>query len=215
MTAPPFGRCGLPTSILILLLANALPEIVLSLADAGVIGNARWRSFAVSYGGLWQGLWKDWRANFAAQPVTMLLSYSLIHTGIPHALGNLLAIWFLARPVLRKSGASVFWITYVASVLFGALAYILMSNSPQPVIGASGGIYGLATAWIVLDWQDRQAMDPRALPRALLLIAALLAFNAFNWWIFDGQLAWQTHLGGMLGSIGLLYIGRSSTTLRR
>lgn len=201
-TAP--ARTALPLSLLLVAATLALTELTLTLADAGVIGSPRWRANAISYGGLWQGLWKDWRPNFAAQPATMLLTYSLLHAGFGHAAGNLAAFWVLGRFVFDSEGAGRLWAVYGLSVLTGALVFILASDTPRPVIGASGGIYGLAMAAVIVDWRRRiRDAIPGAHRRAAVLTAALLASNWLSWWMLDGELAWQAHLGGMLGALGL------------
>jgi len=53
-------------------------EAVLQAADLGVIGSTRWRQLAWQYGAFWAGLLHDWQPNYAAQPIAMFLSYSVL-----------------------------------------------------------------------------------------------------------------------------------------
>lgn len=188
---------ALPVTLLLLSTILGFPELVLGLADAGLLGTPRWRSLAVSYGGLWPGLWRDWTPNYAAQPVTMLLSYSLIHSGPFHAASNIAGVWLFGAQVRASVGAGRLWAVWLVAVLGGALAPILFYDSPRPVIGASGGVYGLVAVWIL----RRQNATRRG---TVLIFAALLGLEAGNWWLFSGEIAWSAHLGGLLGGMAMV-----------
>lgn len=186
-----------PAAVLLgLMLALALPEIVLSGADAGLWGAVIWRPLAYQYGGFWSGLLRDWQPNYALQPATMFLSHVSLHAGPGHLIGNLLALWVLGMGAVSRLGSRGFLMLVVASGLGGALGFGLLSQAPAPMVGASGVVFGLAGAWTIWDRHDRRSRNLS--DRSLMLVLLVVMVNAASWWIMEGQLAWQTHLGGYL-----------------
>jgi rhomboid protease GluP len=184
----------------------ALPELVLVLADQGLVGSPRWRLLAYQFGGFWAGLLHGWRSNFPGQPVTMFATHAFLHAGLTHMIGNLGALAAVAPPVLARFGTRGFLAIYAVSVLGGGLAFGLLSASPAPMVGASGAIFGLVGAWTWMQGADRarQGAGPGAVAVRVLGIAAALALlNLSMWLLADGVLAWETHLGGFLAGIGM------------
>ncbi len=181
----------------LLLLLGVLPEAGLILADLGAIGSPRWRSLAYSHGGFYSGLLRNWTANYGAQPGVMFFSYWLLHAGFVHLLGNMLAlIWLWSALAGRLSGWFLAGV-YLLSALGGAAIFGLLNSGPQPMIGASGAIFGLAGFWIALE---REVQGDRW---ASLVTLGLVAMNALIWVLEAGQLAWEGHLGGFLVGAGL------------
>lgn len=184
-----------------LILANLAVEAVLQGADRGLWGSTLWRGLAYQYGGFWAGLLHNWQPNYRFQPEAMFLTYSLLHAGISHILGNMLSLAFLGEPVLTRIGPRGFLKLYLLSSLGGALCFGVFTRSPAPMIGASGAIFGLTGALALWDAQDRRA---QGLPgRAWAIVAGLVVLNLVFWWGAAGNLAWQTHLGGFLTGLCL------------
>lgn len=192
----------------VLVVLLALPEIVLTLADAGWLGTPRWRWSALSHAAFWRGLLFDWQPNYPGQALAMFLTYGFLHGSVWHMAGNLAALWWLTPRLLDAAGPRGFWALYLASLLGGPLAFVVLSTSFRPMVGASGAVYGLAAAWI---WFE--ARTPRPRPRAAWIVPAqlsgLIALNLAGIWLTDGNVAWQTHLGGMiLGWICARFVAR-------
>ena len=178
----------------------ALPELVLLGADWGLWGSARWRPMAYQYGAFWAGLLYGWRPNYAAQPVVMFASYGWLHAGPGHLLGNLGALVWLGPEIVARFGTRGVIALWAACLLGGAVGFALLTSSPAPMVGASGALFGLAGAWLVHDL--RRMQNPRErLWRGMLGLVALLAINAVAWVFQGGQLAWETHLGGLLAGL--------------
>lgn len=187
-------------------------ELVLLQADFGGIGPPRLRQTAYEYGGFWPGLLTDWRANFAGQPVIMFVSYGFLHGGPVHLIVNMITLWSLGAGVMERVGARGFAVLYLISLLGGAGGYALLSTSPQPMVGASGALFGLAgglSAWLYID-RFAQSLSLWPILRIVLL---LVAMNVAMWWALDGNLAWQTHLGGFItGWIAALLVNPTPRT---
>lgn len=99
----------------------------------------------------------------------------------------------------------------VVSGLGGALGFGVLSQAPAPMIGASGVVFGLAGAWTIWDRHERRSRNLS--DRSLGLVLLVVIVNAASWWIMEGQLAWQTHLGGYLAGalFPALWRGRTAT----
>ena len=183
--------------VLVLFVACLIPELILSGADYGLWGDPGWRLWAWQQGGFWTGLLGNWRPNYAAQPWLMFLTYGFLHGGVIHFGVNMLTLFSLAPPLVERMGQGRFLLLYMASMIGGGLGFALLSQSPQPMVGASGALFGLAGAVMALSWQYLRARGESLRPviRSLLWLAVL---NAVLWWAMSGMLAWETHLGGFV-----------------
>lgn len=172
-------------------------ELCLSLADYGYLATPRLRSQAYENAGFWIGLLKNWSANYAAQPYTMFVTYAFLHGGIVHVAVNMLTLLSLGPLVVERTGQSRFVLLYFLSMVGGAAGFALLSDSFRPMVGASGALFGLAGAILAWEYVDRFTAELRLWP-VLQLIGILIVLNIVFWWVMDGQLAWQTHLGGFV-----------------
>ncbi|MBC7738624.1 MAG: rhomboid family intramembrane serine protease [Candidatus Saccharibacteria bacterium] len=184
-----------------LIVVPCLVELLLIGADFGLWGTTLWRPMAYQYGGFWAGLLHDWQPNFALQPVTMFLTYSQLHAGLGHLVGNMVVLAWLGGRVADRQGERMLLLIYAVSALVGALVFGLISNSPAPMVGASGAIFGLAGALTVWDAQSRHGRARWV--RAARIVLALVLVNLVMWWLQSGNLAWQTHLGGTLAGMAV------------
>jgi membrane associated rhomboid family serine protease len=155
---------------------------------------------AYQYGAFWAGVLYGWRPNYAAQPVTMFASYGWLHAGPGHLLGNLGALVWLGPEIVARFGARGVMALWAVCLLGGAVGFALLTSSPAPMVGASGALFGLAGAWLVDEMRRMQSRRER-LWRGVLGMVALLAINAVAWVFQGGQLAWETHLGGLLAGL--------------
>ena len=186
------------SAVLGLIIINVLIELLLAGADAGLWGTPLWRGIAYHNGAFWAGLLDNWRPNYSAQPAVMFFSYAFLHSGFGHLIGNMMMLWFLALMLDRRAGQAGFLVIYGVSVVSGAAVFFLLNASSQPMVGASGALFGLIGAWKFWEWRDLRRAGRPALPvwRDLVGLAAL---NVILWYMLGGLLAWETHLGGFIG----------------
>lgn len=194
--SPP-ASAGLPVGILLVIAACVLLEGILVLGDTGGIPIPRLRETAYEYAGFWPGLLGSWSPNFTLQPYTMFLSYAFFHSGPIHLIVNMVTLYSLGLAVHARVGTSGFFLLYGAAVLGGALGFGVLADTLRPMVGASGGLFGLAGGILAWNYVDRFSAAKRLWPVARA-VAGLLALNLVMWWLMDGLLAWQTHLGGFV-----------------
>ena len=188
-------------------------EALLLAGDVGLIGTDRLRGLAYEYGGFWPGLLDDWRPNYALQPAAMFLTYTFLHGGLAHLGMNMITLWSLGGAVIMRVGEARFGLLYLASTLGGALGFGLLTDALTPMVGASGALFGLAGALVAWNYADRRRMKQGLRP-VLQAIALLIGVNLVMFWVMDGRLAWQTHLGGFVAGwvVALLIEARSGSS---
>ncbi|WP_299792786.1 rhomboid family intramembrane serine protease [uncultured Marivita sp.] len=172
-------------------------ELALVLSDRAVIVPLHVRQLAYDYGAFWPGLLGNWKPNYAAQPYTMFLTYSFLHGGIVHLVVNMISLWSLGNAVLNRVGQVRFVLLYFGSSLGGSAVFAMLAPTLRPMVGASGSLFGLLGAIVAWDYLDRYS-NLEGLRDAARVVAILVGLNLVLWWAMDGQLAWQTHLGGFL-----------------
>ncbi|MBL8027435.1 MAG: rhomboid family intramembrane serine protease [Fibrobacteres bacterium] len=142
-----------------------------------------------------------------------LLLYGFMHDGWMHLIMNMLALFFIAKPVENILGTKSFLKLYLISVYFSGIITVLISflipHTSAVVVGASGALCSI----LFVFWR----MNPDA--RLLLFFVipvnirtAMIGLIAFDIVcmvspLFKTGLAHSTHLGGYL--CGWLYIAHS------
>lgn len=191
-----------PAGVWMLTALIVIPELLLTGADLGLWWSPYSRLNAFQYGGFWAGLLYDWLPNYRGQAVVMFVTYGFLHAGFLHLAMNLMALLSLAPDLCARYGARRFLLLYALSQFGGALGFGLLGPVDVPMIGASGALFGLAGAYVANGYirRRRSGLSLRPILQVLLL---LLVINFLLWWALDGQLAWETHLGGFV--VGWVY----------
>lgn len=180
-----------------LILLCAAIELALVLSDFDIVGPPRLRQAAYDYGGFWPGLLGNWRPNYAAQPWTMFATYGFLHGGPGHLIVNMITLWSLGRAVIDRVGGRGFTILYLGTMLGGAAGFGLLAPDLRPMVGASGALFGLVGGILAWAYVDRFTLRERMWP-VIRTVLLLILLNLLLWWAMDGQLAWETHLGGFV-----------------
>jgi membrane associated rhomboid family serine protease len=203
-SADPLTRRPAPVVLGLIVLFCAV-EAVLEGADLRLWGTVRWRSLAYQNAGFWAGLLWGWKPNYPAQPAVMFLSYSFLHAGLWHLAGNMATLAVLGGMIRDRIRTPGFLALWTLSALGGGLAFGLISRSAQPMVGTSGALFGLVGALLAWEAQNLRAAGQSLWPVAGWVLG-LVVLNLAFWWLQNGALAWETHLGGFLagGIWGLL-----------
>src|SRR3990167_8512328 len=115
----------------------------------GAVGALQSRGAIVAMGALV-------REGVAAGQYWRLLSATLLHGGPDHLVGNAIALFILGMVCEHAFGRGQFVVLYVLSGLAGSALSLLWG--PGPSVGASGAIFGLQGAAIVLFRQHRDRL---------------------------------------------------------
>ncbi len=79
-----------------------------------------------------------------------LVTSAFLHDGIFHLAFNMYALWLLGQLLESGFGASRFVSLYVVS-MFGGAAGVMLWSPDSPTVGASGAVYGLMGAMVVVQ----------------------------------------------------------------
>jgi rhomboid protease GluP len=123
-----------------------------------------------------------------------LITATLLHGSFAHLAGNALALYVLGMVCEHAFGRAQFVLLYAASGVAGSL--LSMIASPGPSVGASGAIFGLQAAAIVLfrSHRDRLLVRDRRIGFVLLVWAAYAVVSGILTPYIDNG----AHLGGAL-----------------
>ena len=151
-----------------------------------------------------------------------LVSSMFMHADLLHLGGNMLFLWIFGDNVEHRAGRIPFLVAYLAAGAVGSLIQIWsMTDSPIPLLGASGAISGVLGAYIVLFPGNRVTVFLfRFLTQvpALVAIGLWIAFQVFaNFAAPEGEggVAYLAHIGGFAAGVlaGLFF--RTLPTRRR
>ena len=117
--------------------------------------------------------------------------------GLLHLIGNMLVLWGLGRVVMLRLGTGRFLVLYFASAIGGALCFGILTTSAQPMVGASGALFGLLGAWQYWRYALRRQRGQSLWP-VWQAVLGLVLLNVVMWVALKGLVAWETHLGGFL-----------------
>lgn len=118
-----------------------------------------------------------------------LVTSMFTHVQPLHLVFNMLALWFLGAQLEQVLGRARFLAVYFLSGLAGSVSVYWLAGEFSATVGASGAIFGLMGALVVL------ALKVGARPQELLLwigINVVLTFTLPN-------VSWQGHFGGLVG----------------
>jgi membrane associated rhomboid family serine protease len=180
------GGTGIVTRVLIAI--NVLVYLAELATGAGVNANSGWiyeKGVLVSSAidsqrnivGVAHG--EYWRLLTAA-----FLHYGPIHIGL-----NMLALYWFGTPVERYLGRFRYLLVYLVSGLAGSAGALLVTPN-SPTVGASGAIFGIMGAALVLERQGAYVLGGQAI--GIILINLVFSFT------FAG-ISIGGHIGGLIG----------------
>jgi len=128
-----------------------------------------------------------------------LATYSFLHFNGAHLFVNVLLLFWVGRIVENWVGIAYAAAIYVSSVLSSA-AVILFFHNLHPkagaTVGASGGIFGLLAAALIISHRHRSgALDRERRLRTWLWIAFLAGMGIS----FLSGISMAGHVGGLIG----------------
>jgi membrane associated rhomboid family serine protease len=126
-----------------------------------------------------------------------LVTSMFTHVDAIHIGFNMLALWVLGPQLELALGRVRFIALYLLSGLAGSALVFWSASTGMPTLGASGAIFGLMGALLIL------AIKVRGDVQTLLF---WIGINAAITLVGRGFISWQAHLGGFLGGLALMAI---------
>ncbi len=144
--------------------------------------------------------WQVWR----------YFTFQFLHAGLWHILLNMLGLYMLGTPLEKKFGTRKFIYFYLSCGVVAGLSYVVIAsmfpNYPShfPIVGASGGVYGIILAAAVYFPQFRIIFVFFPVP---IRMAALVIFGIMLLTVLKGlaaqvpmsdTMSHAAHLGGTI-----------------
>jgi membrane associated rhomboid family serine protease len=171
------GTDTLVTKILVGIAAGAFLLQVSQASDIAGTSGTVFRDFALDGPDVAAGDW--WR----------LLSATFLHAGPIHLLFNGIMLWWFGRPLEQLLGRGRFLGIFLVSALAGSAGALLVSPNVYTV-GASGAVFGILGAGLVLERRSVPVFGGSALLVIILNLALTFTLN---------NISIGGHIGGLVG----------------
>ena len=132
-----------------------------------------------------------------------LLTYGFLHGGFGHLFFNMMALFMFGAPLELTWGEKRFLTYYLVCVVGAGLCQLLVAaliGEHSPVLGASGGVFGLLLAYGMLFPNQRVMLLFPPIPMKartfVIVFGAMELMLGFTGW--QPGVAHFAHLGGML-----------------
>jgi membrane associated rhomboid family serine protease len=124
-----------------------------------------------------------------------LVTAMFLHGFIVHIVFNMVALWYIGSPVEQYLGPLRYLLLYFVAGLAGS-AGALVAAPLAPTVGASGAIFGILGAMLILEWNATGRWGGAA--------GTLIAINLVLDFVLNrggGNISIGGHLGGLVGGI--------------
>ena len=133
-----------------------------------------------------------------------LLTAGFLHGSILHLLFNVYILGVLGSQLESILGKTKFVLIYFVSLIGGSIASFLFSPFGTYSIGASGAIFGLMGAMLVVGRKKRLDISQ---------VAVLVVLNVVIGFVLSG-IDWRAHLGGLAAGSLIAWVLLSATWLK-
>jgi membrane associated rhomboid family serine protease len=151
-----------------------------------------------------------WAPFIADGEYWRLITAAFLHYGPFHLLLNMLGLYWFGSLLEQRIGSGRFLLIYLVSGLAGSAGALVVSPT-NPTVGASGAIFGVLGAGLVLEQQRDYVFGGSALG---VIIANLVL--TFAW---SGNISVGGHIGGLIGgaaaTLALTRFGRGHAAYGR
>jgi membrane associated rhomboid family serine protease len=188
-------------------MSSLLPPVTrgLILANVGVFG------LQLLAGSVMLVLFALWPLGSAMFRPWQIVTYAFLHGSLGHIFLNMFALFMFGRGLELYWGGRRFLGYYFVCVISAALTQLAVeraSGGGEPVLGASGGVFGVLLAFAWYFPQQRLILLPIPIPiPAWLFVSGYALIELFSGLTRTQQgVAHFAHLGGMLGgALCILY----------
>jgi membrane associated rhomboid family serine protease len=162
------------------------------------VTNALQYAGAYSYPASVSGAFEPWR----------MFTSIFAHANILHLLLNMYTLFIFGSALEPMLGRARYLALFLISGFAGSLGVLLIAQPVVPVVGASGAIFGLFGAYFIIQ---------RRLGGNATQMLVLLAINLGIGFLPQFHIAWQAHVGGLIGGllVGLIFVETRQVRRRR
>lgn len=201
---------ALPPVVTALALGIGGVELVLTLAERGLLGGARsvgWRLAAIEDYGVFQAVLDAMATRQVLPPehALRLVAYPFVHYGVAHAAMATVFVLAMGKFVGEVFAGWAVAAVFFGSAVIGALVWWAVVDDPVPLVGAYPGAYGLIGAFTFLLWADL-AGRAQGRAKAFRLIGVLVAIQLIFFGLFGGGLSFVADMGGFAAGFGLSFL---------
>lgn len=135
-----------------------------------------------------------------------IITSGFTHVEPLHIGFNMLALWILGPQLETAIGRTRFLAIYLLSLVGGSVAVVWLSESYSLTLGASGAVFGLIGALLVIGHKVHANIQPLLIWLGINVVVSL----------WGSGVSWQGHLGGLIGgaiaSVIIAYAPRQNRT---
>ena len=124
-----------------------------------------------------------------------LVSSMFLHANLLHIGFNMYALWLIGTSVEQYLGPVRYVGLYFVSGLAGSAGALLWSPL-TPSLGASGAVFGVLGAMMILEWQITGRLAGNAMTWIVINLVIDFVYNGFG-----GNISIGAHIGGAIGGI--------------
>ncbi len=209
-------------AVIVLLIINAVVYLLQIFLDNPTMFKVG--SISSLFGVTVQSFWQLWR----------YITFQFLHsTGNPwHLVMNMLGLYFLGTALERSWGSKRFTFFYLGCGILAGFAYVFIGAifhipGDMPIIGASGGVFGILLACAILFPHFRLIVLVFPVP---IRLVAVIVFSIMIFVVLrslsignsGAAMSEVAHLGGALGAVYVLWFrpklvaaSKASTTKRQ
>jgi rhomboid protease GluP len=140
-----------------------------------------------------------------------VLSATLLHGSVEHLVGNAVSLYILGMACEHAYGSGRMLTVYLASGIAGSL--LSVATGPGPSVGASGAIFGLMGAVLVLFWKHHNELLVR--DKRIGVVVAVWAIFTIMTGFVTPMIDNAGHVGGLLGGMMTAWAMRPGILERR
>ncbi|WP_246846252.1 rhomboid family intramembrane serine protease [Humibacter ginsenosidimutans] len=127
-----------------------------------------------------------------------LLTAVFAHASILHIALNMYTLWIFGIVLEPLLGRARYAVLFLLAGLAGSVGVLLMAQPNVAVVGASGAIFGMMSALLIIQ---------RHLGGPITQLLVLVGINLVISFLPGMGIAWQAHVGGLVGGaiVGFIY----------
>ncbi len=201
-----------PISKVVILLTLAIvgTEVVLQLAERGIIGGingATWRIYLFRNFAFHDQVFEHIVENrrFEASTIWPFFTYPFIHLGIGHVAIGATIFLAMGKTISEAFSNLAVIVLFLACTLVGAIVFGIFSDQSFPLLGAYPAVYGFISAYTWIEYNRLKSAGENVWP-AFQLIVLLMVIRIIFAVFFGLRNSWTADFSGLVTGFLLSFI---------